>query len=349
MSRDTGSNQSVTAETHGQDANSGGNSSQLEHAIRLERLTRYFGAKPVVKDLDFNVLSGKVTALLGLNGAGKTTTIRILMGLLSPTRGRAITLGEDADQMPLQTRARIGYAVEGHFLYPSMRVSQCQDFQRAGYKRWNEHLFQDIVRHFAIDPSAKISTLSRGQRAGVSLALVLAPDPELLVLDDPALGLDPVSRRALNETLIEFAGHGQRTVLLSSHLLDDVERIADRVAVMVGGKLKVDTSLDEFTSRVTLYSARCDGEPPSTISSIPGLIELRRLGQHLHMAIADVDQETQAALERLALPELEQTETTFSQAVMAFLTRERGDASFFSRPIHAYASNSDSDSSGDTV
>ncbi|MDA8563914.1 ABC transporter ATP-binding protein [Mariniblastus sp.] len=310
-------------------------------AIELQHLTRYFGSKPVVRDLDFCVPQGQVTALLGLNGAGKTTTIRILMGLLAPTRGKAITLNEDASQMSLQTRSRIGYLVEGHFLYPSMRVSQCQEFQRAGYKTWNDDLFKDIVQHFGIDKKARVSTLSRGQRAGVSLALVLAPDPELLVLDDPALGLDPVSRRALNETLIEFAGGGKRTVLLSTHLLDDVERIADRVAVMIGGRLKVDTTMDDFTNRVSIFAIHGQEFDTRKVAAIPGLIEARKLGDRLQIAIADADEETLAGINRLSDHASERVDASLGDAVLAYLTRERGDGSFFSSPVKS-SSNTDS-------
>ena len=224
-----------------------------EPVIQVERMTRYFGSRAVVREMNMRVPQGQVTALLGLNGAGKTTTIRIILGLLRPTRGRCEVFGENTEFMSPATRMRIGYMVEGHYLYPSMRVQECSRFQRAGYERWDQRLFDDVLAHFGIHASSRVSELSRGERAGVALALVLAPDPELLVLDDPALGLDPVSRRALNETLVEFAGPGQRSVLLSTHLLDDVERIADRVMVMVGGRLKVDTTLDDFRDRVTAF------------------------------------------------------------------------------------------------
>ena len=310
-----------------------------QNAIELKRLCRYFGKKSVIDDLSLNIQTGKVTALLGLNGAGKTTTIRILMGLLSPTRGTATVLGENATTMSPGIRKRIGYLVEGHYLYPSMRVSECQAFQRAGYDSWNNQLFDDIVRHFSIDPAAKVSTLSRGQRAGVALALVLAPDPELLVLDDPALGLDPVSRRALNETLIEFASDGKRTVLLSTHLLDDVERIADRVAVMVDGRLKVDTAMDDFVSRVSLYSVQTSGgEDPAVVNDIPGLIDAYRVGNRIQMAIADANGVAHAAIEK-SFGQPEQVETTLNDAVLAFLTRRRGDRSFFSGSAESDTTN----------
>jgi len=304
-----------------------------QYAIELKGLTRYFGKKPVVRDLDFLVPRGQVTALLGLNGAGKTTTLRMLMGLLHPTRGSAITLGQEAITMSVATRSRIGYLVEGHFLYSSMRIEQCEHLQRCGHERWNGSLLKDILEHFGVDRRARVGSLSRGQRAGVSLGLVLAPDPELLVLDDPALGLDPTNRRALNETLIEFAADGKRTVLLSSHLLDDVERIAERVAVMVGGRLKVDAGIDEFCRRVRLVIARGDSFDPAQMASVPGLIEARKLGDRVQLTLADSDAETDAALQRLAAREIESIETTFSDAVLAYLSRDRSDGSFFSKPL----------------
>jgi ABC-2 type transport system ATP-binding protein len=305
----------------------------LQPAIRADRLTRYFGKRPIIRDLDFQIPTGQVTALLGLNGAGKTTTIRIIMGLLRPTRGHCEILGHESSTLSPDSRMRIGYLVEGHYLYPRMSVRECASFQRAGYSRWDDRLFDDIIGHFGIPGSGGIHELSRGQRAGVALALVLAPDPELLVLDDPALGLDPVSRQRLNETLIEFAAGGKRTVLLSTHLLDDVERIADRVMLMVAGQLKVDAGLDDFRRRVSGYSAEIESVDPQRLAVIPGLIDARQLGGRLQLSIVDADQETRAALDRLNATSLEQTELTFSDCVLAYLGRERSEASFLNSQL----------------
>jgi ABC-2 type transport system ATP-binding protein len=303
----------------------------LDPIIRTDRLTRYFGQRAVVRDLNLQVQPGQVTALLGLNGAGKTTTIRIIMGLLRPTRGRCAVLGQNSNGLSPDARMRIGYMVEGHFLYPGMRVRDCAKFQRAGYSRWDDAQFDQIINHFGIAQSTHVAHLSRGQRAGVSLALVLAPDPELLILDDPALGLDPVSRRALNETLVEFAADGKRTVLLSSHLLDDVERIADRVMVMIDGRLQVDTTLDDFRTRVTGYVVESDVTEPDRIAAIPGLIEARRLGNRLHLTVADADDETSAAVHRLNASSVESIDLPFTDSVLAWLSRSREQQSFFSR------------------
>ncbi len=208
-----------------------------DYAVQAQGLTRYFGTKAVVQHLDLKIPIGSVTGLLGLNGAGKTTTLRMLMGFLEPTRGTCQLFGKESMTLAPEDRARIGYTVEGHFLYSWMTVRDCERFQRDTFPRWNASLFAETLQRFAIDAGQKVRTLSRGQRAGVSLALTLGTEPELLILDDPALGLDPVSRRALNETLIDFCDCGRRTILLSSHLLEDVERVADRVAIMVHGRL----------------------------------------------------------------------------------------------------------------
>lgn len=303
----------------------------MNPVIQTERLTRYFGRRSVVRDLNLSVPPGQVTALLGLNGAGKTTTIRMIMGLLRPTRGLCRVLNRDSSDLNPDDRMRIGYMVEGHFLYAGMRVSECARFQRAGYSRWDNALFDQIVRHFGLSPSDRIGQLSRGQRAGVSLALVLAPDPEVLILDDPALGLDPVSRRALNETLVEFAASGQRSVLLSSHLLDDVERIADRVMLMVDGRLQVDTTLDDFRSRITGFALETDIVNPDHIAAIPGLIEARRLGHRLHLTIADATDETSDTVSRLLGTTAEPLELPFTDSVLACLARSRNQHSFLNR------------------
>ncbi|QEG42319.1 ABC transporter ATP-binding protein [Roseimaritima ulvae] len=299
-----------------------------DEAIVARGLTRYYGRTAVARELNFVVPRGSVTALLGLNGAGKTTTIRMLMGLLAPTRGHSSVLGCDSQRLQPDQRAKIGYMVEGHYLLPWMRVGDYAGYSSAGYSFWDSKLFNAIVREFGIEPSMRAGRLSRGQRAGVSLALTLAGDPELLILDDPALGLDPVSSRALNETLLQFAGRDDRTILLSSHSLNDVERVADRVLVMVDGKLKVDAALDEFTRRVGCWRLHSNGGQSGSLRSIAGLIDSRRVGEsEYQITVADPDQETIAAIHRLD-PAAERSDPSFDEAVVAYLSRHRRGSSF---------------------
>jgi ABC-2 type transport system ATP-binding protein len=297
-------------------------------AIKTVGLTRYFGKRAVVKDLDFVVPRGSIVGLLGLNGAGKTTTIRMLLGLLAPTRGYCEVLGRECRSLTPADRVRIGHTVEGHYLYPWMRIRECERFGRETHPKWDGHFFEQTVQRFGIDTGASVAWLSRGQRAGVSLASTLASDPELLILDDPALGLDPVSRRALNETILDFCESGERTVLLSSHLLDDVERIADRVAVMVDGRLLANASLDEFRNRVAGWMVTSTGDP-SLKQRIPRLVHARPIGQRWHLTVADPDDETEAAVSRGGELPAERIDLTFEEIVLAYLSRSRVGHSFY--------------------
>lgn len=301
--------------------------------IRTRRLTRCFGRKPVVDDLDFGVPRGKIVGLLGLNGADKTTTIRMLLGLLEPTRGSCEVLGTDSRRLTPAVRARIGHTVEGHFLYPWMRVPECERFGRETHPHWDGDFFERSVRRFGIDTDAKVARLSRGQRAGVSLASTLSGSPELLILDDPALGLDPVSRRALNETILEFCESGVRSVLLSSHLLDDVERVADRVALMVDGMMVVNTTIDDFRNLIASWTIDAPGLPTSggsliTPIPIPRCVNCRPLGERWQLTAVDPDDDTRAVL---AAIESQSIEVSFEDAVLAYLSRSRVYHSFYAK------------------
>ena len=183
-------------------------------------------------DVSFEVPRGSVTAYLGRNGSGKTTSLRILLGLLEPTRGSSTVFGHDSQHLPPLLRGKIGYLAENHPVVPWMTVAQAAKYQSAFYPAWNQRIFEGTVEHFNLKAEAKAGSLSRGQRAGLALALTLAPEPELLVLDDPALGLDPVARRALLEAILYITRTPNRTVFLSSHLLDDIERVADYLLIL---------------------------------------------------------------------------------------------------------------------
>ena len=200
--------------------------------IETHGLTRHFGRRCAVDQVSLRVPRGSVFALLGRNGSGKSTLTRMLMGLLAPTRGSAAVMGEDCRRLSPSVRGRIGYVAEGHPLIDWMRVRDLEAFQRGTYQQWDAKLFRTVIDHFDLDAKARAGHLSRGQRAGLSLALVLATRPELLVMDDPALGLDPVARRALLEAMILVTRDAGHTIFFSSHVLDDVERVADHIAIL---------------------------------------------------------------------------------------------------------------------
>jgi len=297
-----------------------------EIVISTRGLTRYFGAKPAVYELDLEVPRGCVFAFLGRNGSGKTTTIRMLLGLLQPTRGKGSILGYDIRSLPPEARARIGYLTEEHQLYGWMSVSQCGAFQSRFYPRWNQKVFRGVIDHFGLKPVARVKDLSRGERAGLCLGLTLAPDPELLILDDPALGLDPVARRSLIESMIYLTRRSERTIFFSSHHLPDVERVADYIAVLDKSVLRACCPLDAFRSNVREVRLQFPGAPPP-LPKIPGLLQAFRKEGELRLTCVHYNGTTEQALRALAPVAMEMLPISLEDAFISYLG-ERGEKSF---------------------
>lgn len=294
--------------------------------IETRGLTRYFGGKAAVYELGFSVPRGSVFAFLGRNGSGKTTTIRMLLGLVEPSRGAGRILGCDIRVLDPATRARIGYLTEDHQLYGWMTVRQCCQFQSQCYSRWNQKIFDGVIGHFNLKAQARVKDLSRGERAGLCLALTLAPEPELLVLDDPALGLDPVARRSLMGSIVYLTRQEGRTIFFSSHHLSDVERVADEIAVMDGGVLRASCSLETFRKSVQEVRLHFAGTPPP-LPKIPGLLRALRMEDELRVVCVHFDGATERILQALGPAQLELMPITLEDAFISYLG-ERGEKSF---------------------
>jgi ABC-2 type transport system ATP-binding protein len=295
---------------------------QPEPVIQAHGLTRYFGHKCAVNSLSFRVPRGSVFAFIGRNGAGKTTTIRMILGLLEPTRGSCSILGYDSALLPPEARARIGYMAEGHPVYAWMRVSQCEGFQRGFYDHWNHDIFASVIDYFVIDARTKAGHLSHGQRAGLHLAMTLAIEPEVLMLDDPATGLDPSARRSLLEAMIYFTRSRERTIFFSTHLLDDVERVADQVAVLDYSVLRACCSVDTFRDRVRRLSVRFRGAPPRDLPAIPGLLRLTRDDNELNLILSNHDDQTQQTLLSLGAEAVDEQPISLEDALIAYVGRQ---------------------------
>lgn len=286
--------------------------------ICTKGLTRYFGAKPAVYELNLEVPRGSVFAFLGRNGSGKSTTIRMLLGLLAPTRGNATVLGCDSGSLSPEIRARIGYLTEEHQLYGWMTVRESGEFQSRFYPRWNEKVFQSVVAHFALKPAARVKDLSRGERAGLALGLTLAPDPELLILDDPALGLDPVARRALVESMIYLTRRSDRTIFFSTHQLSDLERLADYVAILDRSVLRACCPLDAFREKVKQVRLTFAGAPPR-MTEIRGVLQVFRSGNDLRVTCVHYDTKMEHALNALSPLSLEVCPVSLEDALISYL------------------------------
>ena len=298
--------------------------------IETHNLTKYFGTRKAVDALTLAVPRGSVFAFLGRNGSGKTTTIRMLLGLAEPTRGSSKILGHDSQSLPPEVRARIGYMSESHSLYDSLTVRQNGEYQSRFYPRWNERIFQAVAGHFRLDPRTKAGQLSRGERAGLALAITLAPEPELLVLDDPAIGLDPVARRSLLESMIYVTRGSNRTIFFSSHLLEDVERVADHLAILDRSVLRACCPVETFRKHVKqfLLGYAANAAPPATLPALPGLLQARRSMGELRLTIAAAGENTQEALRSLGAVSIEEIPVGFDDALVGYLG-DRGEQGFF--------------------
>ena len=215
--------------------------------------------------LDLHLPVGSIYGFLGPNGSGKTTTLRLLLGLLRRRSGEVTVLGRPMPERAAQVLARIGYVPEAPHFDVTLTIRELLDFQAAFYPAWDERWARDLLAQFELDASRPFGKLSKGQKAKTMMLTTLAQRPELLVLDEPTDGLDPVARRDILAALLEYAAGGKASVLISSHLVHELERICDWVGVMDAGRLVTETPMTRLkngTKRLTLTRTPADSSPP---------------------------------------------------------------------------------------
>jgi ABC-2 type transport system ATP-binding protein len=222
-------------------------------AIEFRGVCKSFRKKQVLSATTLSVERGKTFAFLGRNGAGKTTAIRMMLGLLPRDSGEVRVLGFDPATEPLEVRSRVGYLAEDQQMYGWMRIDEILRFVAPFYATWDHDLALKYVREFELPPQQKIKTLSKGQNVRLGLVLALAHRPELVILDDPALGLDPVMRKQFNRDLITHLQGEGRTVFYSSHLLYEVEPVADEVAILDAGRIVRQTDTETLRRDVRQF------------------------------------------------------------------------------------------------
>ena len=267
-----------------------------ENVIKAENLVKYFDGRCVLDGISLNVPRGCIYGLLGRNGAGKTTIIRILLGLEPPTRGQTSLLDTESNNLSAKIRGRIGCVAEGHNLIQSYRVSRLVKLCKDLSLQWNDEFFDGLMETFRLPSDRKVRQLSIGMRAQLNLALAMAIDPELLILDDPTLGLDTVARRQFLELVVELIQQQGRTVLFCSHILSDVERIADRIGILAAGKLVVDCPLEELKERVRKLRVIFPESAPANLY-LTEIINQQTQGREIVITVANWNKQKQAVLD----------------------------------------------------
>jgi len=265
-------------------------------AVRTHNLTRRFGELAAVDNLTLEVPEGSLFGLLGPNGAGKTTTLRLLLGLLAPTAGTAEILGGPVSPERL---ARVGYVSEERGMYGYMTVDEIISFSRRLYPTWDDRAVRDYLDLFRLPRRTRVAHLSHGMRSLLALTLALGPRPSLLILDEPTEGLDPVMRREFLSMLVKEMAGTPRTLLFSTHILNEAERIADTVAIINRGRLVVTKSVEDMRTnekRVRFVPQR--QIDPRELEG-PGVREVEREGSGFVLSVTDDLDAVLARLSRL--------------------------------------------------
>lgn len=226
-----------------------------EIVISVKGLSQRYGKGRIIYDnMSFDVPKGRILGLLGKNGTGKTTTINILMGYLRPQSGVCKIFGEDITKMSAATRERIALLLEGHVQYAFMTIGQIERFYSQFYKKWNRAAYYELMEKLQVTPDQKLSSMSCGQRSQVALGLILAQNADLLVLDDFSLGLDPGYRRLFTDYLREYAKAENKTVFMTSHIIQDMERLVDDCIILDYGRILVQKPVKELMDTFHRYA-----------------------------------------------------------------------------------------------
>lgn len=248
-----------------------------EPVVSIEGLNRAFGGRPALEQVSLTVEAGRVFGLVGENGAGKTTLIKHLLGLLQAQAGTVRVFGLDPVAEPVRVLGRVGYLSEARDLPEGLAVEEFLRYTQAFYPRWDMAYARALCGEFELDPRAQLRRLSQGQRARAGLVAALAFRPDLLVLDEPSGGLDPLVRRDILEAIVRTVAEEGRTVFFSSHLLDEVERVADHVAMLSRGRVALGGALDAIKESHRQYIVRFEA-PAAAAPALAGALSCERMG-----------------------------------------------------------------------
>jgi ABC-2 type transport system ATP-binding protein len=290
-----------------------------DYAIDTEDLCLVYKRKPALDHLTLRLPRGGIHAFVGANGAGKSSLFRVLLGFEPASSGRARILGHDCRRLTPLLRERIGFVNEEHTLPAWMRVRDLTGMQRRQYPRWNDARLGEVLGHFNVEPGQRIGELSRGERAGLNLAMALAQRPELLILDEPTLGLDVVAKRAFLDALLQGTlDDAGATVVYCSHQMDEIERVADNLVILERGRMRYMSGPDDFCDRIRLWVAAFPARVPE-VRELPGVLQVQVIDHLTHVVVFDQDDNFGARLKLLGAQSVQAMPLGLDRAVNAFL------------------------------
>jgi len=272
-------------------------SASTDACVNVRGLEKRFGKRQVIRGLDWSIPAGRVIGLLGRNGAGKTTLLRCMVGLSPIDAGEVEIFGQPMTEPGGERLQRIGFVPQSFDLFPWMKVRNYLDFTAAFYPRWDRDFAERLLGAWEIDARQKIGQLSQGQRQKLAIVRALAPDPDLLLLDEPVASLDPQARRAFMSELMQRVQRPGKTVVFSTHITADLERAGADIALLRDGRIVLESTQDELRQRIRMARLTRDSGWTQT-PELPGLLRASHEEQELRLVVDGTDDETLRALAR---------------------------------------------------
>lgn len=273
-------------------------------AVVASHLSKSFGHKSVLRDLTFGIEPGDVIGVLGKNGAGKTTLLELMLGFTTPSAGEVRVYGHESHRLPGAIKARVGFVPQQDELLEKLAVRDQIRLIASFYPHWDDELIARLCGEWQIDLGARIRSLSVGERQKLSILLAFGQRPDLLILDEPVASLDPLARRQFLEHLVEQCADGRRSVVFSSHIVSDIERLANRIWILKDGALYWQGDLDSLKESVVRIHVR-GAEPVTEQLSIPHALSLRREANFLTAVVRDWSEVQSRELRRQTRGEVE--------------------------------------------
>lgn len=291
-------------------------------AIVINDLHFSYGRKKVLTGVNLNVPAGSIFGFLGRNGAGKTTLIKTLLGLQKPSAGAETILGLDCFEHALEVRKRVGYMAEDQQMYGWMRVGQIIKWVAGFYPNWDDTFTDKLVDMLRLTKNTKVKALSKGQNSSLALLLALGHHPELVILDDPTLGLDPIARKDFLRHVIDLLQSNGVTVFFSSHLLYEIEPVADHIAILDDGVIRKASRTEQLRESVCrfIFTPKAGADT----SMIGGVLDVNLVGQAMSVTVEDCDDDKRRHIKQLAEGDLTETALNLDEIFESYVIGNKG-------------------------
>ena len=292
-----------------------------DKAVEINNLHFSYGRKKVLTGVNLSVPKGAIFGFLGRNGAGKTTLIKTLLWLQKPSAGQEMILGLDCFKSSLEIRKRIGYMAEDQQMYGWMRVGEIISWVAGFYPNWDNAFTDQLTEIFRLSKNTKVKTLSKGQNSSLALLLALGHHPELVILDDPSLGLDPIPRKDILRHVIDLLQSNNVTVLFSSHLLYEVEPVADYIAILDGGVIRKASKTEDLRTSVRKFTL--NPKAGANFSDVDGVLDIIHSGNSVSVIIENCDDAKRSQLQHMPQNNITESGLNLDEIFEAYVIGKR--------------------------